>query len=139
MLVIPLTGVKQMDIPISGIIFSNDSDANSIHSHNFYLMSYDGRPVHRHSFSGITSIHDRHRHSYHGVTQPAPTGVPHTHHYYTVTSFDDGHTHVIRGVTGPAIPLHNGGHYHVFEGYTTVNGMHPHSHSYSGATGHEMY
>jgi hypothetical protein len=40
-----------MDIPICGIIFSNASDSNSTHSHNFYLMSYDGRPVHRHDGS----------------------------------------------------------------------------------------
>jgi hypothetical protein len=129
-----------MEIPISGIIFSKGSDSNEMHSHQFYLTHYDGRPVHSHPFSGVTSIDDGHRHAYHGITEAAPTGVPHTHRYYTVTSFEDGHTHVIRGTTGPSIPLPRGGHYHIFEGYTSINGTHHlHYHRYGGATGNEIH
>lgn len=60
------------------------------------------------------------------------------HRFHTVTSLNDCHTHLIEGVTGPAIDLPSGGHIHYFEGYTTVNGMHPHSHYYRGATGNEV-
>jgi len=52
---------------------------NSEHSHILYLTSWDGRPIHRHHFSGITSINVGHDHKYAGTTEPAPTGVPHTH------------------------------------------------------------
>jgi hypothetical protein len=51
---------------------------------------------------------------------------------------DQGHTHIIQGTTGGSIPLPGGGHYHLFEGYTTVNGMRPHHHAYSGRTGDEV-
>lgn len=74
-------------------------------------------------------------HYYAGVTSPAPTGVPHTHVYSTVTSLNDGHEHLISGRTGPAIPAAGGGHYHFFEGVTTINGRTPHRHNYSGRTG----
>jgi YmaF family len=52
------------------------------------------------------------------------------------TSVDDRHRHQIQGqgVTGPAIPLPNGGHYHEFNGVTTVEGVRPHRHFYSGRT-----
>lgn len=72
------------------------------------------------------------------MTEPAPSGVQHVHGYFAVTSFDDGHSHTIRGTTGPSIPLPCGGHYHYFEGYTTVNGSMPHTHRYGGNTGNEV-
>jgi hypothetical protein len=72
------------------------------------------------------------------MTAPAPTGVQHVHGYYTVTTLDDGHTHVIHGTTGPSVPIPGGGHVHYFEGYTTVNGRHPHAHLYRGTTGGEV-
>lgn len=121
--------------PISGIMFHSDNrDGKEQHSHEMYLVTWDGRVLHVHNFAGITSFDVGHRHHYAGTTEPARTGVPHTHGYYTVTSFNDGHTHVIRGTTGPDIPLPQGGHYHFFEGVTTVSGRNPHTHSYSGRT-----
>ncbi len=94
--------------------------------------------LHRHMFSGITSLDYGHVHEYVGLTDPAPTGVPHVHRYHTVTSMNDGHTHIIEGATGPAINLPNGGHVHYLEGFTTINGMHPHTHHYNGTTGNEV-
>ena len=127
-----------MDIPITGfIVHSSDMNSDSEHSHVLFLTSWDGRPLHRHHFSGVTSFNVGHDHRYAGVTEPAPSGVPHRHEYFTVTSFNDGHEHEIRGVTGPAIPLPNGGHYHHFRGVTSVNGLTPHSHEYSGDTSPE--
>jgi hypothetical protein len=124
-----------MDIPIAGLMIdSDDPNSDSGHSHHLYITSWNGRPVHNHHFSGMTSFNAGHDHQYAGITAPAPTGVPHTHRYFTVTSFDDGHEHEIQGVTGPAIPLPDGRHYHTFQGVTTVNGSHPHSHRYSGNT-----
>lgn len=122
-----------MEIPVSGYMYeANDSNS---HSHHLYITSWDGRPVHEHYFSGITSFDVGHSHKYTGKTEPAPSGVQHTHNYFTHTSFNSGHTHVIRGVTGPAISLPNGGHYHEFHGVTTVDGSTPHHHHYSGRTG----
>ncbi|MGP7816613.1 YmaF family protein [Niallia sp. 01092] len=122
-----------MNVSISGFMIDLDG-ANSLHAHNLYITSWNGRPVHVHKFSGVTSFDNGHRHQYAGTTEPAPSGVPHTHRYFTFTSFDDGHKHEIRGVTGPAISLPNGGHYHEFRGSTTVNGANPHRHRYSGRT-----
>ncbi|WP_409303884.1 YmaF family protein [Peribacillus sp. SCS-155] len=121
-----------MEIPVTGIIISNE--AGSEHSHSIYLTTWDGRPLHHHQFSGVTSFNVGHDHKYAGTTEPAPSGVPHTHKYFTVTSFNDGHKHEIRGETGPAISLPGGGHFHRFHGWTTVNGSHPHSHEYAGKT-----
>ncbi|MGD8192189.1 YmaF family protein [Brevibacillus ginsengisoli] len=126
-----------MKIAVTGfVIDSNEFDSQ--HSHTLYITSWDGKPVHTHAFSGCTTCDDGHSHYYSGMTEPAQTGVPHVHNYYTVTAVKDGHTHVIQGTTGPAISLPTGGHYHRFEGYTTVNGMHPHSHMYSGNTGNQQ-
>ncbi|WP_284644653.1 YmaF family protein [Paenibacillus silviterrae] len=127
-----------MVIPITGFIFdSGESDPN--HSHQLFITSWDGRPVaHVHPFSGITSYDAGHSHQYSAMTAPAPSGVQHVHGYYAETSIDQGHTHIIRGTTGPSIPLPGGGHYHHFEGYTTVNGMNPHTHMYRGNTGNEV-
>ena len=122
-----------MRIPVTGFVIES-SGLGSEHSHTLYISSWDGRPVHTHAFSGCTSCDDGHSHYYAGMTEPAPTGVPHVHKYYTVTDISDRHTHRIKGTTGPAIPLPNGGHYHYFEGYTTVDGRHPHSHIYRGKT-----
>ena len=124
-----------MEIPVTGIIVETSGlNKDQEHSHVLYLTSWDGRPVHRHHFSGVTSVNDGHEHRYAGTTEPAPTGVPHKHQYMTITSISDGHRHEIRGVTGPAIPIPEGGHYHKFQGVTTVNGTHPHAHRYGGNT-----
>lgn len=120
---------------IDGIIYENYSDT---HSHEIFLVTLDGRVLHTHMFSGVTSFDLGHRHGYSSITAPAPSGVPHTHAYSTETTFDDGHRHFINGRTGPAIPLADGGHYHFFEGATSVNGRIPHSHTYSGGTGNEL-
>jgi hypothetical protein len=128
-------GLKQ--IPIQGyLVESNDHESN--HSHKLYITSWDGRPVHVHPFSGTTSFDVGHDHQYIGVTEPAPSGIQHVHGYFANTSFNDGHIHFISGTTGPAIDLPGGGHYHLFEGYTTVNGATPHRHKYSGSTGNEF-
>jgi hypothetical protein len=126
-----------MDIPITGYVVHSD-DGGSEHSHKLYITSWDGRPVHTHPFSGVTSFNNGHDHHYAGMTEPAPSGVQHVHGYYAETTFNDGHTHTIRGTTGPVIPLPGGGHVHYFEGYTTVNGAHPHAHMYRGNTGNEV-
>ena len=126
-----------MEIPITGFIVHSD-DSDSEHTHKLYITSWNGRPVHAHPFEGVTSIDDGHQHHYAGVTEPAATGVPHVHAYHAVTSFNDGHTHLIRGTTGPDIPIPSGGHYHYFQGYTTINGRHPHAHAYRGNTGNEV-
>jgi hypothetical protein len=123
-----------MEIPVTGLVVCTQG-SDGRHSHKLYITSWDGRPVHVHEFAGITSFDVGHSHEYEGFTAPAPTGVEHVHEYHTVTSFDDGHSHVIRGSTGPAIPIPGGDHYHLFEGRTTVNGRHPHTHAYQGRTG----
>lgn len=126
-----------MEIPLTGLMVEHH-DPDSHHSHKLYITSWDGRPVHTHPFSGVTSFDYGHHHEYASMTEPAASGVQHVHGYYTVTSFSAGHTHVIRGVTGPAIPLTGGGHYHYFEGFTSVNGSTPHAHRYKGSTGNEI-
>ncbi|MCD9021974.1 YmaF family protein [Cohnella silvisoli] len=126
-----------MKIPVTGFVMDS-GDGNSDHSHKLYITSWNGNPVHVHAFSGVTSINDGHSHEYESWTASAPTGVPHVHEYHTFTSYDQGHTHLIQGTTGPAIDLPSGGHYHLFEGYTTINGCHPHSHAYRGRTGNEV-
>jgi hypothetical protein len=132
-----MRGREHMDIPITGFIMHfNDEDSG--HSHKLFITSWNGRPVHVHPFAGITSVDDGHNHQYAGMTEPAPSGVQHVHNYYTETSFNDGHTHIINGTTGPSVLLPNGGHYHYFQGCTTINGMHPHAHMYSGNTGNEL-
>lgn len=130
-------GCVLVDIPITGFVV-HSKDEGPDHSHKLYITSWAGRPVHVHPFSGVTSVDLGHNHQYAGMTEPAPRGVQHVHGYMARTSFDDGHTHLIRGTTGPAIPLSHGGHYHYFEGFTTVNGRNPHSHRYSGNTGNEV-
>lgn len=127
-----------MDIPVMGFVVHSGGEDDPNHAHRLYITSWDGRPVHVHPFSGTTSYDVGHRHHYAGMTEPAPSGVQHVHGYYAVTSFDAGHSHIIRGTTGPAIPLSGGGHYHYFEGRTTVNGSTPHTHSYGGNTGNEV-
>ena len=122
-----------MDIPVSGFMYASDG-SDPMHSHRLYITSWDGRAVHTHGFSGITSFDDGHTHQYAGMTEPAPTGVPHTHRYFTFTSVDNRHRHQIQGTTGPAIPIANGGHYHEFSGYTTIEGANPHRHFYRGNT-----
>jgi hypothetical protein len=128
-------GVSLMEIPINGFLY-HAKNGDPLHSHQLYITSWNGRPLttHVHGFNGVTSFNAGHRHSYAGTTEPAPSGVQHTHQYFTFTSIDDRHQHQIRGVTGPAIPVSGGGHYHEFSGVTTVDGMNPHSHKYSGRT-----
>lgn len=127
-----------MKIPVTGFVMESSDDGNINHSHKLYITSWNGNPVHVHAFSGVTSVDDGHSHQYASWTAPAPTGVPHVHGYNTATSVNQGHTHVIQGTTGPAIALPGGGHYHLFEGFTTINGARPHSHAYSGRTGNEV-
>ncbi|MDF2961553.1 MAG: hypothetical protein K0S39_3288 [Paenibacillus sp.] len=126
-----------MEIPIRGFVV-HPNDSNPQHSHQLFITSWDGRPVHVHPFSGTTSYDAGHDHHYAAMTEAAPSGVQHVHGYYAETSFNDGHTHIIRGTTGPSIPLSGGGHYHYFEGYTTINGRTPHTHMYRGNTGNEV-
>jgi hypothetical protein len=60
-------------IPIKGyVVDSNDGESD--HSHKLYISSWDGRPVHVHSFSGTTSFDVGHDHQYVGLTLTAPTG-----------------------------------------------------------------
>ncbi|MFD0715763.1 YmaF family protein [Paenibacillus sp. GCM10027626] len=126
-----------MKIPVTGFVMDfRDEDGH--HSHKLYITSWNGAPVHVHQFSGVTSVDVGHSHHYAGWTAPARSGIPHVHGYYSVTSLDKGHTHVIQGTTGAAIGLPGGGHYHSFEGHTTVNGSPPHSHTYSGRTGNAV-
>jgi hypothetical protein len=122
-----------MYIPVSGFMYDSD-DSNPMHSHQLYITSWDGQPIHTHEFKGNTSFDDGHRHRYAGTTEPAPSGIQHTHKYFTFTSVDNRHNHQIRGITGPAIPLGSGGHFHEFSGFTTVDGTTPHRHRYSGRT-----
>ncbi len=118
--------------PVSGYLYS--SGGGGVHSHNLYIINWDGYLVHTHAFRGVTSFDVGHNHRYAGTTTPAPSGVQHRHRFFTVTSFDDNHDHVIRGTTGPAIQLPSGGHIHQFSGFTTVNGAIPHTHRFSGRT-----
>jgi len=126
-----------MEIPVTGYMYHSD-DSDPMHSHYVYITSWDGRQMqmstHVHEFRGATTFDMGHNHRFTGRTEPAPSGVQHTHRYFTFTTIDDGHTHQIRGITGPAIPLPGGGHYHEFSGVTTVGGLMPHSHRYSGRT-----
>lgn len=123
---------------VFGVVYEANESDNETHSHEIFLITLDGRMLHTHGFSGVTSFNVGHRHNYAGVTQRAPSGVPHTHAYSTVTSLNDGHVHRITGRTGPEIPLPGGGHYHFFQGVTTIDGRTPHSHTYSGRTGNEI-
>ena len=130
-----IKGDMLLEIPISGFMY-HSYDSESMHSHHLYITQWDGMPVqaHDHEFRGVTSFDAGHNHRYAGTTEPAPSGAQHTHRYFTFTSVDDRHRHQIRGVTGPAIRLPNGGHYHEFSGFTTVDGVNPHRHSYGGRT-----
>ncbi|HEU4963862.1 MAG TPA: YmaF family protein [Bacilli bacterium] len=128
-----------MNQSVFGILCHADQEQEGdTHAHRIILITWDGRDVHVHDFAGSTSFDVGHDHRYAGTTEPAPSGVPHVHRYVTITSLDQGHTHVIQGVTGPAIPLSGGGHYHFFEGRTTVNGRTPHTHTYRGRTSGEL-
>jgi hypothetical protein len=126
-----------MEIPVTGFVV-NHNESDSEHSHILYLTSWNGVPIHVHEFSGVTSFDVGHDHRYAGKTEPAPSGVQHVHRYCTFTSVDNDHKHLIKGVTGPAIPLRGGGHFHYFEGCTTVSGAIPHTHQYCGKTGNEL-
>ncbi|MDB5084076.1 MAG: hypothetical protein JWN30_962 [Bacilli bacterium] len=123
---------------VSGVVYDSGEYQSDSHAHEIFLITWDGRQLHTHGFAGITSFDVGHRHHYAGMTSPAPSRVQHTHHYSTVTTLNDGHTHFISGVTGPAIPVPSGGHIHLFEGVSTINGRTPHRHSYSGRTSGEQ-
>jgi hypothetical protein len=135
--------VEEEQNVVFGIVYESnhenetDETNEATHSHELFLVTWNGRMLHTHGFSGITSLDVGHRHSYVGITLPAPSGVPHTHEYSTITTLNDGHRHRINGRTGPAISLAGGGHYHYFTGVTTIDGRTPHRHSYSGRTGNE--
>jgi hypothetical protein len=122
-----------ISVPVTGFMYDFD-EGGSEHSHNLYITTWDGQPVHTHEFKGVTSFDVGHDHCYAGITEPAPSGIQHTHRYFTFTTVDDRHKHVIRGGTGPAIFLPDGGHYHEFSGVTSVDGAIPHRHKYSGRT-----
>nr|WP_026105071.1 YmaF family protein [Halalkalibacterium ligniniphilum] len=122
-----------MTVPVTGLLYDAYDEA-SYHSHNLYITTWDGQPVHSHHIKGITSFDVGHEHRYSGTTERAPSGISHTHRYFTYTTINSGHKHVIKGVTGPDIPLPGGGHYHEFSGVTTVDGATPHRHQYSGRT-----
>ena len=49
-----------MEIPVIGYIVETPGLTDQEHSHALYLTSWDGRPVHRHHFSGATSVNDGH-------------------------------------------------------------------------------
>ncbi|WP_100404309.1 YmaF family protein [Bacillus solitudinis] len=121
------------NVPVTGFLYYSEGD-DPFHSHNLYITSWDGQPVHTHQFKGVTSFDVGHNHYYAGTTEPAPSGVQHTHKYFTFTTVDDRHKHVIHGVTGPAVRLPDGGHYHEFSGETSVDGAIPHRHRYIGKT-----
>lgn len=125
-----------MEIRVLGFLYESTDDTSNheLHSHQLYITSWDGKPLHSHKISGVTSFDAGHNHKYAGMTEPAPSGVPHKHKYFTITSFDNGHRHKIKGVTGPAIPLPGGGHYHKFSGVTSRDGDPPHTHKYFGKT-----
>lgn len=126
-----------MEVPFTGYLVHDDG--HDEHSHKLFLTSWNGVPVHVHEFAGITSYDVGHRHDYMGTTSPSPSGPHHTHGYHVMTTYNAGHTHLIQGVTGPPIPLASGGHIHMFEGTTTMNGSIPHVHHYKGQTGNEMH
>ncbi len=74
-----------MRIPVNGFIMDSGDDS-AHHSHQLFITSWNGKPVHVHAFSGVTAMNDGHTHKYASWTAPAPTGVPHVHGYHTVTS-----------------------------------------------------
>ena len=108
------------------------------HAHFFAAKTTESKG-HFHLIKGFTltvngNDFDRHRHFIRGVTM---TANKHYHRFY--------------GETGPAIPLENGGHYHLFEtrtyynydeavlsqfgGVTYGDGERPkHDHTFSGRT-----
>lgn len=64
-----------MEKQVFGIVVpSNDSSSESEHTHDMYLVSWDGRQLHVHNFSGVTSLDVGHRHTYVGTTAPAQWG-----------------------------------------------------------------
>ncbi|MFC0561961.1 YmaF family protein [Halalkalibacter alkalisediminis] len=121
------------NVPVTGFLYHSDGD-DPLHSHNMFITTWDGQPIHTHEFKGVTTFDVGHDHRYAGTTEPAPSGVQHTHRYCTFTTFDAEHKHVIRGVTGPAIFLPDGRHFHKFNGVTSVDGPTPHRHRYCGKT-----
>jgi hypothetical protein len=63
-----------MKIPVTGFVMDS-GDGDTLHSHKLYITSWNGRPVHVHAFSGVTSIDDGHSHQYASWTAPAPLPV----------------------------------------------------------------
>lgn len=76
-------------IPVSGYLLQSNGD-DPLHSHNLYITTWDGQPVHTHESRGVTSFDVGHNHRFAGTTEPAPSGGQHIHRYFTFTSFDDG-------------------------------------------------
>ncbi|MFC4078307.1 YmaF family protein [Salinithrix halophila] len=110
---------------------------DGLHDHRFEIAFFEEKAsisqnFHRHRYEGETSFDVGHRHGLRGVTAPAPDVPDHVHEYKGTTSFDDGHVHHFGGVTGPPVETPDGGHYHIIEGETTVNGAMPHAHTYEG-------
>ena len=99
------------EIPVTGFMV-HSPDSIMIILIFLYLTTWDGRPLHKHNFSGVThlmlgmNIDMLVRQSQHPQEFHIPTNI------LLLLSLDDGHKHEIRGVTGPAIPITGGGHYH---------------------------
>ncbi len=43
------------EIPVTGFMV-HSPDSNNDHSHILYLTTWDGRPLHKHNFSGVTHL-----------------------------------------------------------------------------------
>ncbi len=111
------------------------------------------KPHHAHRFSAKTSESKGHIHIINGFTMEVNGNSfdRHRHFFRGVTSTQNKHYHRFYGETGAAIPLENGGHYHLFETRTYYSYNQPlpmesggvlygesdrprHDHSFSGKT-----
>lgn len=81
------------------------------------------KPHHVHRYIVKTSDNKGHYHVDEGFTRVVNGNSIdcHVHMFRGVTTFDKGHYHRFYGKTGPAIPLPDGGHYHVLEERTFHN------------------
>ncbi|WP_226668367.1 YmaF family protein [Metabacillus litoralis] len=81
------------------------------------------KPHHAHRFFAKTTEEKGHFHFIEGFTRMVNGHAldQHVHLYRGITSFENKHYHRFYGKTGPAIPLKDGGHYHIFENRTYYN------------------
>lgn len=92
--------------------------------------------MHKHNYTGSTSVNDNHLHNYSGTTSQAIEYYEsHYHEYEGWTTTNDGHRHYYEGRTGPAIRT-AGGHIHMMEGRTTM--VDNHIHYYENDTGRAL-